>query len=573
MNWINRFFLRAVLLPRQFYDRLGVDTRQLTAILTAKLLIDDRRPNTFQVTRQKQYANNKEIKNATIGTMVLSAVMGLVYLFAFMFGNDFTTHMTVYFGMFILMLCMMLVSDFTSVLIDVKDNYIILPKPVNDSTVVVARLLHVFIHICKLVLPMTLPGAVYLGVTVHPAASPIFFVLALLATLLSIFLINAVYIAILRVTTPERFKSIISYFQIVFAIAIYASSQILPRMMEHGQLNNFNLSDKGWMVLAPPYWFACALQAFFGGPLGPQQWIAAALGVLFPLLSIYLVVKFLAPAFNQKLAMLTGGEGGGAPVERAARGGEQASGGWIGLAARLLSSGKVEETGFLFTWKMMARSREFKIKVYPSMGYLAVIVVLLLLKSSNGAGLGTGDNFRNATPVMAAYFCTMILIVAVGQVMYSERFKASWMFFITPVAHPGHILSGALKAVLMQFYFFIALAITGFGLWLAGPAILPNLLLAIINQVLICYAMVAIGMKQLPFSQPVDEAQKGGQFLRGIGMLFIGGLVGGVHMLVFRYAMALAAAYLLAIAGIWLLIRNIKNVSWQEMKTSAEMAG
>ena len=100
--------------------------------------------------------------NGNVGTMFFSALLGVVYLFAFSIGNDMITQLTFYFSMFFFMLSATLISDFTSVLIDIRDTYIILPKPVNDRTFVIARLLHIFIHICKIVLPMSLAGIIYM---------------------------------------------------------------------------------------------------------------------------------------------------------------------------------------------------------------------------------------------------------------------------------------------------------------------------------------------------------------------------------------------------------------------------
>ena len=59
----------------------------------------------------------------------------------------------------------------------------------------------------------------------------------LLNTLFAIFFINAVYILILKITSPEKFKTIINYVQVGFAVVMFASYQILPRMMD--QPGNF----------------------------------------------------------------------------------------------------------------------------------------------------------------------------------------------------------------------------------------------------------------------------------------------------------------------------------------------
>src|SRR5690348_8388726 len=205
MNIFNSILLRFVLLPSFLYKRLGVDTRHLKVILSAKLIMDDRRPNTFQQIQRKR--NNKPVSYATLGTMILAAVMGLVFLLSFMVGKTYVTKFTIYFSFYITVLASILIADFTNVLIDVRDNYIILPKPVTDKTFVVSRLLHIFIHVCKLVIPMISPAIVFLIINKNILAILPFLFVTLMATLFTIFLINSAYIIILKITTPARFKN------------------------------------------------------------------------------------------------------------------------------------------------------------------------------------------------------------------------------------------------------------------------------------------------------------------------------------------------------------------------------
>lgn len=561
MNRINKALLALALLPRNLYRRWGIDVSQLSAILTAKLMMDDRRPNSIHV--RQQHSGGKEVKNATIGTIILSAVMGLLFLFAFAFGNDHVTQLTVYYGMFIIMLCMLLVSDFTSVLIDVRDNQIILPKPVNDRTFIVSRLLHVFLHVCKLVFPMLVPGMIYLAFDSNPAASLLLLFLAVFATLFAVFLINAVYIAILRVTTPERFKSIISYVQIGFAILIYASSQLLPRFEETVDVAEFTLADKPWMIFVPSYWFAAAFDTVFSGSNKWFQLAAALMALAVPLLSIYLVVKYLAPAFNQKLAMIAGSEG---PVTKTAASREiQGKSSLSETLARWLTKSGAERTGFLFSWKMMARSREFKVRVYPSIGYLIVMVVVIFFKQG-GTDAPDSRFFAGFKPIAIAYLMNIFLLAAFGQISYSDKYKAAWMFYITPIHFPGPIISGGLKAMVLKFCSFIGIPFLLFSLWVEGPPVLPNILLAVSNQVLLIFAMALIGASRLPFAHPFIEAQRGGQFMRLLLWMLLSGFVALIHFLLFRNMFAVGAGLVLSALGIWIVAQQIRKITWEAVE-------
>ncbi|MGZ8536789.1 MAG: hypothetical protein ACXWV9_00935, partial [Flavisolibacter sp.] len=97
MNIINKTLLRLVLLPSGIYRRMNVNLSQLRSILYVKLLMDDRKRGVLQQTSTRK---EKPVTLATLGTMLLSALLGLVYLLAFMIGDDIVTHLTFYFSLF-----------------------------------------------------------------------------------------------------------------------------------------------------------------------------------------------------------------------------------------------------------------------------------------------------------------------------------------------------------------------------------------------------------------------------------------------------------------------------------------
>ena len=305
MNPVNKVFLKLVLLPSFIYKRMGVNLAQLNSILLTKLIMDDRRPNTIQQTRTRN--KGEQVSMATLGTMLMSGLIGLVYLFAFSIGANLVTSLTIYFSMFFFMLSATLISDFTSVLIDVRDTFIILPKPVDDMTLLVSRLLHILIHISKIVLPMSLAGLVYIIMNVSIPAALSFLLMVLFTTAFAILFINAVYIGILKITTPQKFQSVISYIQIIFAIVIYASYQVFPRIINRFELGTLDLSLQKGILFYPLYWLACTWKWLYTFHVSGKEIIATLLGILLPFISIYIVVKYLAPFFNNKLALLSSG--------------------------------------------------------------------------------------------------------------------------------------------------------------------------------------------------------------------------------------------------------------------------
>ncbi len=529
--------------------------------------MDDRRPNTFRQAQQKK--ESKPVSGATLGTMIMSAVLGLFFLISFTVGKNFLTHLTVYFFIYTFMLASTLIADFTSVLIDVRDNYIILPKPVNDRTVVVARLLHIIIHISKLILPMTLPAIVFMAIKTNAWSILLFIILTLLNTFLTIFLINALYIFILKVTTPQKFQAVISYFQVGLAIFMYGGYQIALRAIDKAVIKEYDISGLKYIWLAPSYWFAGAWQGLSGFDFQTKWLIAVLLSFTVPFLSIYIVIKYFAPSFNQKLAQISSGSIENATALNKSKTTATTSA-WATSLANLVTSKGAERMGFLFCWKMTARSKDFLLKVYPSFGYAAVYLVILILNSKSFTWQSFSQDTTQARIILLSviYFSSLMLMTAINQVAYSEKFKAAWIYFTAPVATPGLLITGALKAIIAKFYVPIIAVIILPALFVLGAAVIPNLLFAICNLLLICALIAYINNKYLPFSASQTMASKSGGFIRVIISLIIPAIIGIIHYALYSFTMVIIILTLLSGAAGWLVMGSLKNTAWSKVKST-----
>jgi len=568
MNIINKIFLKIALIPSGIYRKIGVDIVQLKSILATKLTMDDRRPGTIQQVRNRK-TSDKPVTAATLGMMFLSALMGLLYLISFLVGQDPVTQLTVYFTFFFFMLSATLISDFTSVLIDIRDNFIILPKPVSDRTFIIARLLHIFIHICKMVVPMAIPGLVKMFISYGVGGGLLFFLMVLFVTMFSIFFINAVYIIILRITTPQKFQSIISYVQIIFAVVVYTSYQVLPRMVSKYHLEDFDvLSIKG-IIFFPLFWFASAWNVLYTFSGNSTSVISALAGILLPFLSMYVVIKYLAPTFNNKLALINSSASPESNNQTKTKSNSWSSS-YSYKLSKLFTRDVAEKMGFLFAWKMTSRSRDFKLKVYPSIGYLLVYVVIMFINKRNISfeEIAAQENDGKIIVISALYFTSLLLTMALNQLVYSEKYKASWVYFTAPLVRPGEVILGAAKAAIFKFYIPMVVFITMAGLAIVGIKILPNIILGLFNELLIATCLVFIGHKQFPFSMQQNNNVKGGSFLRAMGILFISGILAIGHFLIYDISPAVILCAFLSIGATWLLMGSIKRISWNQIKSS-----
>jgi len=562
MNPVDKFFLWFFMLPSSIYEKAGVDVLQLRAILSAKLTMDNRRQTAFKMQNKNQ--EKKEISKATLGMMFGSLIMGFLMLYSFAFGVDFITKLTFFTTMFIFIMCITLITDFTSVLIDVRDNFIILPKPITDATFVASRLLHITIRSFLIILPLTLPA--FIGVVVMEGISVVlpFMLMVLMSSLFSIFLINAVYILILKITTPSKFQTIISYIQIGFTILIFAGYQILPRLRDNSLIAHTSMKDLSYIQYYPPYWFADGCQALTKWDFSGSSLVSLILAILVPMVSIWVVIRFFAPSFNRKLSMITARTEEQSKVVVKSR--KKTSFFRPEKLAALCTKPGSEYMGFLFSWRMMGRSRDFKMKVYPSFGMILVISVMFIFKAPWSESLDSGSVNGLLVNVLAiVYLSSLLLTTALSNLPYSEKYKASWIFYSAPVESPGKVICGAVKSVMVSLYFPIALILLLVAPLFSGPGILPNLLLGLTNVFLIGALNAYLTVRKLPFSSVLDGSANGGTFLKSMLLMILLGVVGVIHWLISGYLWAVLFLLIMSILLIWIIFNEIKALSWDKL--------
>lgn len=563
MNKISQLLLKAVLLPAPVYSKLGVHMPHLKAILTAKLMMDDRRPNSIRQIQQNK--NEKAVSNATLVTMFISLITGLFFLIGFMFGNTYSTKLTIYFSFYIFMLAGILISDFTTVLIDVRDNYILLPKPVNDKTIVVSRLLHILIHLSKVVIPMSIPGFITLFMVKGIGGALLMIPLFILATLFTIFLINAVYLLILKITTPAKFQGIITYFQIVFAVVIFAGYQVVPRMIERSAMERIEISSYKFIWLLPSYWFGSAWETIYSMQFTANNLALTAAAIVVPLLSIGLVVKIFAPSFTRKLAMINAVSTESKPAALPALQ-QQPAKSMADRLANLFTQKGAERAGFLFTWNMMSRNRDFKMKVYPSVGYMVVYFFIFFFRRSDRS-ISSFSDPAEIRPLFLGviYFSCLLLTTALQNIVTSDKWKAAWIWHLAPLQSPGKILTGSITAAMAMFFLPLATLTSVIALSIWGIAILPNVLMGFSAQIFICLLLSRLLVQKLPFSSPPAGADAGGGFLRGMMFLLIAGTAGVIHYLLFHYNSLLLLACTVLLVCSYLLHLQTRKTSWSKL--------
>jgi hypothetical protein len=550
---------------------MGVNIAQLRAILTAKLMMDDRRP--IHLNRKNKKTEGKPSKFIGIFRFFLSLLLGIVLIFPLITDANKLVKLVILFTLFIIILSLMLITDFTAVLLDGKDNQIILPKPVNDRTFLISRILHLIIFILDIAIPIALPAAVTLYFSDGWRALFSFVILIPFIIFFTVFFLNVFYLLMLKYTSIERFKNIVTNFQILLAVIIYGGYQLIPRWMGSESFKSYSFPENISSLLIPSYWFAAAWQilhqGFDGG--GIIRIVAATLGFIVPIISIRVMIIYFAPSFNRKLAGInTSGleENKASPIKESslAKKTSKPSGKkyYQWLSEKFTRKG-AEKMGFEFTWLLTARSRDFKLKTYPGLGYI-VVYVFLMIYTKKDVSLSNVSDSESAIKLMLVsmlYVSMFFLIGALNNSKTSEKYKAAWIFYIAPIRFPGAIITGTVKSILLKFAAPFLLLCSVLGIWLLGWIAIPNLLLAIGNLVVITYLTAYVAIKELPFSVPEYSSGRGTNFLINllIGVLPI--IFGVMHFFIFTMLPLVVVCCLVSFAAVWYLHTSQYDKHWQ----------
>lgn len=559
---MDKLFLRFVSLFYPVLARTGVDIFQLDEILRVKLLMDNRRPKTM-------FAVKKNAKNN--GQQSPWMISFVQVLMGFFIGLLLTLNQmpyvgqTYYFLVFMVLMALTLISDFTTVLVDTRDQFILLPRPVNDRTIAVSRILHISIYVLRLALLQGLPALVIVGFLDGLAAVPIFFLQLLEATFLSIFLVNIVYLLLMRSVSPQKFKDVISYFQIGFSVMIFAAYYLLPRLINVSILGNINLLTHWWAYLLPPVWIAAMNEALLHTARANYvTGLLAVTGFTLPLLGLWLVAKVLAPGFNRRLAMIATSDGStnvSASVKKTG------NFGLIEKISGIIAPDPVENAGFRITWKLAARTREFKMKVYPAFAYVPIYFLYFAL---NGKGDNLNDRWEKLqvghTYVFLIYLCTFILSSMLMHISMSEKYKSAWVYYALPVDKPGKILSGMYKAIVTLYFFPYCLVLSAGIVAIWGPQAINDLILAFLVSLIYGLLMALFMVKGLPFSNPVVVKQGGGKMVTSLLILGFIGAIGFGHYMLMQWETAVWVAIIPALLMNWVMFRSYKRRTWEDVE-------
>ncbi len=552
---MDKLLLHLVLSAFRIFLPADVDFEKLKAITSVKILMDRRRVNMSW--KQKQ---QKEPKYPLFFTQLSYALFGLFIGVMIMAKDNFMLMMIIFHGYILFMMSMILITDFSSVLLDTTDNQVILTKPVNSKTLFVSRLIHILVYLLQFTIALSIFPVLFIFIKYGWALGIGSFVTTFLTTAFAVFLTYLLYALVLQYSSEQKIRDIVVYFQILMFITFSAGLQILPRIIDFNKMDqSFHLHT--YSYLFPPVWMSMALETIQTHQPDGIHLSMIALALLIPAFTFWVMVRYLAPSFSRKLAALQI-EQSAQPLNSTKRKN------WTSipsLISNLACFSTAEKGSFEFVWKITSRDKQFKLQFYPSLAYLLVFIFLFVFKSGNNIS----DTWSHLPQTkMYLFFVYLPIFTMANSIVFitlHENFAASWVYQSTPITYPGQLIMGGVKTLLIRFFFPIYLILFLFSYYIWGTKIIDDFILGFFNNILILFLNLNLTQHYLPFSKQPNIKEQSGKLVKVFLQFGVIGLLILIHYYVIRLPWLAYSLIPVSIICCYGLMKRIEHLSWKKI--------
>lgn len=537
----------------------GIDYPLLRKILQLKFVMDERRVPTIMMNGK----NDEESKNPFRSGLLVYALMGIFIGIFILPPFSLFLKMNIIMGMLIFMIMTTMISDFSSVLLDIDDKNILLPRPVDAKTLNAAKLIHIVVYLFSITLAIT-AGALAIGFFRYGF---LFFLVLLFEIILIcgfvILFTSLFYYVILTVFSGEKLKDIINYFQIALTISMTVMYQLIGRIFNFSDLN-ISTTPQWWHLLLPSAWFAAPFSILIEHDYNSHYVVLSLVGIIVPIIAITLYVMVVAPRFERNLQKLNGGSSkrktmGKASLRR--------------MVSNIICHNPLEKVFFMFTVQMLENERKLKLRIYPSMALSVAFpfIFMLNLVRDMGSFSDISAQISQGRYYLYLYFSTALLAAVFPLISLSQNYKGAWIYKALPVENPAVVLKGAFKGFLYKYIVPLFLFISILFIGIFGLKIIPDLALIFLNMLILMLSIFHFSKKELPFCKEFQYAQNGSNTVVVFLMFGLSGVAAAIHYfasVLFPLGLALNIGVSLIIVTI--LFRHSFKISWKDIEEGSK---
>lgn len=489
---------------RFFYEKSGVDYDILRLIINTKLTMDGRRKATvFNNERKKKKGESNEFYKS----LILYAFIGIFFGLTLIFRINMMYQMSIYFAAIMFMILTVFISDFSYVILDVKDKSIIYTKGINNKTINAAKITHVCIYIIYLTL--SLVGFSFLLSFKYGIAFFLIFLIEIILIDIFMIMITALlYLLVLKFFDGEKLKDMINYVQTILSIFMVIIYQILPRIFQFIDLDKIVYTYKSWHILVPPMWFAAPLSIIDGEGITVYKIIMSILSLIIPIISLIVYLK-LTPTFEKYLQKLNNNNEKSKEKNKL-----------ILKISKLVCKDKIERAFFKFSVQIINSEREFKLKVYPNIALGIILPFIFMLVGFRGGSISSiRNNLVNSSLYLSIYAFTLIIPNIVVMLKYSEKYSGAWIYEVAPIKDISSIYKGVIKGMFFKLVIPPYILISILFIIIYSEGVIKHLIIVFLSIILITILNFLISSKSYPFSEKFEGTNNGSSV--GIAILSI----------------------------------------------------
>jgi hypothetical protein len=168
------------------------------------------------------------------------------------------------------------------------------------------------------------------------------------------------------------------------------------------------------------------------------------------------------------------------------------------------------------------------------------------------------------------YFSAFVMVTALNYVAISDQYKAAWVYYSTPVDVPGRVMIGAFKAIWVKFFLPFFAVLSTFVLYVWGPGVIIDVILAVVNVTLFVSGMARINIMHLPFSIIEQTKQSAGKVLKSMLAMAVLSIMGFGHFFCTQFHLGWLKIVFLILSSImlWLVWSSYAATSWAKIVRS-----
>lgn len=535
------------------YKKAGVNYDIMRMILQIKLTMDGRRVSTVLTNNNKSSENKDKnnYKQLLLFNGFLSIFMGMLMLV----DMPALKNINIIIGVNLFMMVSLMISDFSAVLLDVKEKNILLPKPVDSKTFNAAKLTHICMYLLGISLSLNLIPLIFGTVKYGVIFLPIFFMENILIALLVVVITAFLYTLVLKFFDGEKLKDIINYFQILLAFLFIFGYQLFNRFFTTIDITAIYV-PKLWHSLIPSMWFAAPFGILIDGNRNPFLIFLSVMAILAPVILIILYVKKVVPYFEKNLQKLN--DNGGA-----IRGGDKIRKDFI---VRIVCKDKVEKSMFTFTKNMISTERNFKLKVYPSISMAVFMPVLFVFTDRDKSFIETVKTSYGGKVHLLMYLTILMLCFCTAYINNSDNYKGAFIYKVLPIKDPGVILKGAIKGTLFKLVIPVYLFTAIVFLILKGSSIILDLIVMFLVLLISSLVYFKLSNKMMPFSVKFASTDSGKLIGPGAITLVLIGIFAAIHIII-RNNITFIGAFIAILFVTNVIVWKISfKISWEDIE-------